>query len=440
MQALKIVIIGGGSTYTPELIDGLLQGIIPIREIVLMDIDEYKLQVVGGLAQRMAQQATPHIPITLTTGRSSALDGADVVVTQLRVGGLAARIEDERIPLQHHIVGQETTGPGGFFNALRTIPVILDINHEMGVRCPDAWLINFTNPSGIMAEALHLHGRGKFVGLCNYPLTLKMHLAAALDVDEERITLGYFGLNHLSWTRVAVDGIDRTDDVIDTMINDPTHRELSGYAFDTDCLRRLGLIPSGYLRYFYDTEKMVSALRAASQTRGERVRDIEVNLLREYADPELASKPAGLQERGGAWYATAAVRLLGDIFNEKGNIHVLNVVNQHAVSFLPAEVVVETPAYVVAGTITPLPTVGEEAGESVLLGQVIPPDVVELTRQVKDYELRAVEAAVSGSREAAITALAHHPLFSGKTKEIPALVAELLAAHRGHLPQFFTRK
>lgn len=435
MHPLKIAVIGGGSTYTPELVEGLLQGEMPVREIALHDIDPHKLAIVGGLAQRMARAAAAPACITLTTERAAALDGADAVVTQIRVGGMAARVLDERIPLRHGLVGQETTGPGGFAKALRTIPVILDINREMAARCPDAWLINFTNPSGLVTEALRLHGRGKFVGLCNYPLTLKMQAARALSVDESRVELAYFGLNHLSWTRVLVDSVDRTDELLDIMLTTPEFRALSGYAFDPDRLRALGMVPSGYLRYYYDTDKMVEELRAAPQTRGERVQQVEATLLQQYADKGLNEKPAGLQERGGAWYSTAAVRLIRDLQGNSGQTHVLNVPNRSAMPFLPPEVIVEVPARVGDDRIDSRPLVSADGAR--VAGHPIPTDVIELIRRVKTYELRAVNAAMTGSREDAMAALRAHPLLDGRHAKIPELLEDLLQAHRQYLPAFF---
>lgn len=444
MKALKIAVIGGGSTYTPELIEGFLQGDLPVRELALMDIDAGKLAVVGGLAQRMAARAQHSPAVTLASERASALDDADVVITQLRVGGLAARVRDERIPLAHGLVGQETTGPGGFAKALRTIPVLLEIDHEMAVRCPGAWLINFTNPSGLVTEALRRHGRGRMVGLCNYPLTLKMNAARALAVDESRMTLAYFGLNHLSWARVRVDGRDCTEELIEKMIDEASCREISGYAFASERLRALKLIPSGYLRYYYDREQMVAEMRAAPRTRGERVQAMEASLLTAYADPALCEKPAGLQERGGAWYSTAAVRLVRDLHCGNGGVHVLNVPNDGAIAALPPEAIVEVPAVVRAesagataewGTIAAMPGALDADGRAD--GCAVPPEVTALIMRVKRYEELTVEAALTGSRQAAAAALAAHPLLDGRHAAIPALLTELLEAHRAYLPQFF---
>ncbi len=437
MNTLKITVIGGGSTYTPELIEGFIAGAMPVGEIALHDIDAGKLAIVGGLAARMAEAAGTDVRVTRTTELAQALDGADAVITQLRVGGLAARALDERIPLQFGVAGQETTGPGGFFKALRTIPVILDIDAAMGRYCPDAPLINFTNPSGLVTEALRCHGRGMSIGLCNFPITLRMHAARALEVEAERVSLAYFGLNHLSWSRVLVDGEDRTDALIEIMIADPAHREITGYAFAPETLRRLGLLPSGYLRYYYDTAEMVAQQQAAPETRAEKLLRVEAKLLEQYADPALQEKPAGLQERGGAWYSTAALHLLRDLWSDGTHEHVINIRNDGAIPFLPDDVVVEVPALVGQGRVTGQPAVTDADGGWRVAGHPIPSDVIALIRAVKAYEVLAVEAAVSGDRQIAIDALAVHPLLADHAAQIPALFDALLKAHRAYLPRFF---
>ncbi|MHB0938052.1 MAG: 6-phospho-beta-glucosidase [Armatimonadota bacterium] len=433
MNPLKIAVIGGGSTYTPELIEGFLAREFPVREVALVDADPRRLEIVGGLAARMVAAAGGPFRLTLTGDRAPALDGADAVITQLRVGGQAARILDERVSLAHGVVGQETTGPGGFAKALRTIPVILDINREMAARCPDAWLVNFTNPSGLITEALQRHGRGRFVGLCNFPLTLKMNAAKALQVDESRITLAYFGLNHLSWARVLVDGADRTEELIEIMLAGPEHRELSGFAFAPERLRALGLIPSGYLRYYYETERMVRELREAPQTRGELVRDVEARLLASYADAAITAKPPELQQRGGAWYSTAAVRLIRDLWQGEGREHILNLANDGALPFLPAKAIVETPVRVNRERLIVQPVLAERDGGYYVGEHRIADEVIALIRRVKEYEVLAVRAAVERSREIARQALAAHPLLDGQHAAIPALLEDLLAAHQEYI-------
>ena len=433
MNPLKIAVIGGGSTYTPELIEGFLARELTVREVALVDTDPRRLEVVGGLAARMTAAAGDPFRLTLTDDRALALDGADAVITQLRVGGQAARIMDERVSLSHGVVGQETTGPGGFAKALRTIPVILDIDREMAARCPDAWLVNFTNPSGLITEALQRHGRGKFVGLCNYPLTLKMNAAKALQIDESRITLTYFGLNHLSWSRVLVDGADRTDELIEIMITEPEHRELPGFAFAPECLRALGLIPSGYLRYYYETERMVRELRAAPQTRGELVRDVEARLLAGYADAAVTARPPELQQRGGAWYSTAAVRLIRDLWQGEGREHILNVPNRGTLPFLPSEDIAETPVLVNRERLVVEPVLAERNGGFYVGEHRVADEVISLIRRVKAYEVLAVQAAMERSREVARQALETHPLLNGQHAVIPALLDDLLEAHREYI-------
>lgn len=434
MEGMKIAVIGGGSTYTPELIDGLLTSDLAVREVALVDPDATRLEVVGGLAARMTAAAGQPFALTRHAERATALDGADAVIIQLRVGGQAARILDERIPLSFGLVGQETTGPGGFAKALRTIPVVLEIDREMAARCPGAWLINFTNPSGLITEALQRYGGGRHVGLCNYPLTLTMRAAAALGVEADRLSLDYFGLNHLSWARVRVDGADVTERLIEIMIADDAHRDLCGFAFAPETLRGLGLIPSGYLRYYYETERMVREMREAPQTRGERVRDVEAELLAAYADPNLRDKPAGLLERGGAWYSTAAVRLIHDLRQGTGRTHVLNVRNDGAVPVLPPDVVVETPVRVSASRLEIQKVLQERDGRLYVGDHAVPASVCTLMHRVKTYEVLVARAAAERCRAAALAALEAHPLLDGRHADIPALLDALLEAHRGYLP------
>ena len=436
VDVMKVAVIGGGSTYTPELVEGLLQSESSIGEIALMDIDARKLAIVGGLAQRMAQAAQAQTVVTLTGDRAAALDGAGVVIAQLRIGGLDARILDERIPMSFGLIGQETTGPGGMLKALRTIPVMLDIKREMQSRCPDAWLINFTNPSGLVCEALRLSGQDRYLGLCNFPLTVKMKTAQALGVAESRIELDYFGLNHLSWARVLVDGVDRTDALIELIIANPAYHDLPGYAFDAALLRELQLIPSGYLRYYYRREAMVREQAQQVQTRGEKVKELEASLLEQYADPAVQRKPDGLQQRGGAWYSTAALRVLRDLCSTQGGAHVLNVPNGQAIAVLTPEAIVEVPAQVGAGTVCSLSGAVDAHGVT-RSGFQLPPSLLTLLMRVKSYELLAAAAALAGSRDVAAAALRQHPLLDHHHHLIPALLDKMLLANRDLLPNFF---
>ena len=294
MKALKIAVVGGGSTYTPELIDGFVRYYdeLPIREIYLQDIDAERLGVVGGLAQRMV--AERGIPVTLTTERAEALDGADFVLTQLRVGGMAARALDERIPLKYGVLGQETTGPGGFAKALRTVPVMLEIARDIERYAPGAWLINFTNPSGLVTQALLNYSNVRAIGLCNVPINMQRHIAQALDVEPERVELDYVGLNHLSWVRhVYLDGEDVTARVL------ANAAVLDAYPVDADLLGKMGMLLNYYLLYYYHTDRALAKQQSAERTRAEYLQEIEAELLEMYRDPSLKEKPALLESVGG---------------------------------------------------------------------------------------------------------------------------------------------
>lgn len=433
---MKVAVIGGGSSYTPELVEGLLTGDPEVAEIALMDIAEDKLAIVGGLAQRMALAAGGTTRVSLTTDRAQALEGADIVVTQFRVGGLDARIRDERIPMTYNLIGQETTGVGGMFKALRTIPVMLEIKAEMAQRCPQAWLLNFTNPSGLVCEALRLARHERYIGLCNYPLTVKMKAAAALGVAEKRVELDYFGLNHLSWCRVLLDGKDITADLLQIMINNSEYHELSGYHFPAEKLLEWQLIPSGYLRYYCYQQQMVREQQQAECTRGEKVQQLEATLLAEYADESLQQKPAALQERGGAWYSTAALRIMRDLGNESGGEHVINVENQQAIAQLPPDCIVEVPALVSCNGAKSVPHIINRNGK--MRGGFQPAiDIIELMQRVKEYEITAASAAIAGSRELAAAALRLHPMFDEHQQVISALLDDMFDAHCEYLPGFF---
>ncbi|MBC7344184.1 MAG: 6-phospho-beta-glucosidase, partial [Clostridia bacterium] len=346
MQGLKICIIGGGSTYTPELVEGFIQrrDELPVSTITLMDVDQSRLQVVGGLIERMLQKAGVNIKLQLTTCRKEALEGAEYVISQIRVGGMACRIQDEKIPLQFGVVGQETTGPGGFAKALRTIPMMLDIARDMAEVASDAWLINFANPSGIITEALLKYAKVHVIGLCNVPINFQWSIAQELGVAPRSVRLDYVGLNHLSWIRgVKVDG----EDLFERVLGIEIARAREGKSpFSPDLLETLGMIPSYYLHYYYNHDQVVVEQRRTGKTRGEEVQEIETQLLRLYANPDLKSKPKLLEKRGGAHYSTAAVSLISAIYNDKSEIHIVNTLNQGALPDLPRDCVAELPAVV----------------------------------------------------------------------------------------------
>jgi len=426
VSELKVGVIGGGSSYTPELIEGFIKrrDELPVSRITLMDIDRERLDIVGGLARRMVERAGVEAEIVLTTERQAALEGGDFVVTQIRVGGLEGRARDEKIPLEFGIIGQETTGPGGFAMALRTIPVMLDLAHEMETLSPAGWLINFTNPSGLITEALNSHSQVRAIGLCNGPITMRNRIASTLGVDGERIGLDYFGLNHLSWIRrVSLNGRDVTADLLAEIAETPGQSSVLDFPFDKTLISALGLIPSGYLRYFYHTDRVLRQMQQAESTRAEVVMEIDRELMELYKAPDLKEKPKVLEQRGGAWYSDAACALISAIANDRNEEHIVNVPNRGALKGLPDEAVVEVPALVNRSGAHPL-VIGE-----------MPPAVRGLVQAVKAYEELTVEAAVTGSREAALLALVAHPLVptAGVAEQ---LLARILEANRAYLPQF----
>jgi 6-phospho-beta-glucosidase len=418
-MALKIGVIGAGSTYTPELVEGFLQRAesIPLAELVLMDIDEKKLAIVGGLAQRMVQRAGSSITVRLTTDRTEAIAGSAFVLTQLRIGRLQARRKDELIPRRLGYIGQETTGPGGFAKALRTIPVILDIAHQMEERAPGATMINFTNPAGIITEAVLNHSRINAIGLCNGPIGTRKAILGVLGADDRDVSMRYFGLNHLSF---AADILHRGRDVTGAVIE--------ALARETDetgaaILRGLRMVPSGYLQYFYRTPEKVEQQRREEKCRAEEVMEIEEQLLTMYQDPNLAERPAILEKRGGAWYSTVATMLIASMVSNAGDVHVVNTRNGGAIPDLPPECAVEVPAVIDARGATP-----------VVQGP-LPLRVRGLVQHVKAYEQLTVQAAVTGDRETAIWALVNNPLV-GSYPAAVELVDRLVEAHRAYLPAF----
>lgn len=419
---LKIAVIGGGSTYTPELIEGfgLRKDVLPVDELVLHDIDQGRLDVVGGLARRILGKLGFPGRLTLTTDRKQAVDGASFVLVQLRVGGLAARMRDETIPLEFGCVGQETTGPGGFAKALRTIPVVLGIADDTAeVAADGAWLLDFTNPAGLVTQALIDHGH-RAIGLCNIPIGFQRQLAKQLGVEPSSVQLEHVGLNHLSWERrVLVDGVDRLPELIDTYADQLGEEvDLPG-----DIVRLTRSIPSYYLRYFYLTGQVLEKQRTA-RPRADEVMEIERGLLEMYADPALDVKPKLLEQRGGAFYSEAAAMLVESLYGDRGDVQVVNVRNGGAIPNLAGDAVVEVACRIDADGATPLPV------------EPLAPEMLGLVEQVKAYERLTVQAAVSGDRSVALKALMANPLSSDYHVAAPLLEA-LLEANRDHLPAFF---
>ena len=342
---MKITVIGGGSTYTPELVEGFaVRTQLLLDELVLYDIDANRLAVVGGLAQRILRRMDFRGKLTLSTDLDDSVRGASAVLIQLRVGGQAARLTDETLPNQFGLIGQETTGPGGFFKALRTVPVVLDIADRVReLAGPDCWIIDFTNPVGINTRAL-LDAGHKAMGLCNVAIGFQRRFAARFGVDPEQVRLDHAGLNHLTWIRgVTVDGQERLPE----LLNAPDAAEFIGshYDFPYECVQSLNAIPSYYLNYFYATDKVLATQRAGSH-RAVEVMQIEHDLLEMYRDPTLDRKPDLLEQRGGAYYSTAAAALATSLLTGDGASHYVNTRNNGTLPGLPGEAVVEIPATV----------------------------------------------------------------------------------------------
>jgi 6-phospho-beta-glucosidase len=422
---MKIVVIGGGSTYTPELIDGFIAraGVLPVKEIWLVDPNEERLKVVGAFAQRMVAFANAPFKVELTGDRRRALEGADFVITQLRVGGQAARHGDELLGRRHHLVGQETTGVGGFAKALRTVPIVLDIARDMRELAPNATLVNFTNPAGIVTEALTRHGGVPVVGLCNNAINAQRGIANMFHVSPEQVYIEQVGLNHLNWIRrITIGGSDATAEVLKAYVEHLRHDE-DEIHFPPFLLEMLQAIPSGYLEYFYLESQVVARQARGVQTRAEVVMDVERRLMERYSDPHLCEKPPELMERGGAYYSTAAAALIESLWGDDGAIHVVNTRNNGAIPNLPADVVVETPSRVGKGGATPLPVAALE------------PQFHGLTSAVKSYELLTIQAAVNRDEQAAMMALLANPL-GPDAAHVEAVWEDIKRTNAGMLPQF----
>jgi len=416
----KVVVIGGGSSYTPEIVEGLINRAeeLSLREVWLVDIPEGKdkLDIVGGLAKRMVAEEGNPFQLKLTTSRRRALADADYVVTQIRVGGMKARIKDERIPLKHGMIGQETTGPGGFAKALRTIPVMLDICRDIEELAPHAWLINFTNPSGIVTEAITHHSAVKVVGLCNNAINIERWIAQEFKAKPEETFIEFLGLNHLLWARRAwVRGVEVTEQML--------KKVAKGDEWPRELIETLRAVPCGYHHYYYEPDKMLRHLKRQKKTRGEEIIGIEKELFKLYRDPELRGKPEALSKRGGALYSEAACRLISSIHTDRQDVQTVNTRNCGAIADVGPDSVVEVSSTITAHGPRPL-TFGS-----------LSPELRGILQQVKAYEELTVEAAVTGSRRAAIQALLANPLVPSWTAAEKVL-GDLLKAHADQLPQF----
>lgn len=433
---LKIVTIGGGSSYTPELIEGFIKRYdeLPVTDIWLVDIEEgrEKLEIVGSLAKRMVEKSGLPIKIHLSLNRREALKNADFVTTQIRVGLLDARIKDERIPLKYGVIGQETNGPGGLFKALRTIPVILEICKDMEELCPNAWLINFTNPAGIVTEAVLRHSSiKKVIGLCNLPIHTKINIAEMLGVERERVQVQFAGLNHMVYgLDVYLDGEKVTKKVLDILTGDTKGaidmNNIPDLDWEPEFIRALGVLPCSYHRYYYQTQKMLEEELEAYKKNGVRaevVKQLEGDLFDLYKDPNLDIKPPQLEKRGGAYYSDAACSLIDSIYNDRGDIQTVNTQNNGSIAGIPNESAVEVNCVITKNGPIPL-TVGE-----------LPIAVNGLIQQIKSFERTTIEAAVTGDYHKALLAMSINPLVPSDTVA-KQILDEMLEAHKEYLPQF----
>jgi 6-phospho-beta-glucosidase len=425
----KFTIVGGGSSYTPELIDGLLksQNQMTIDEIVLYDIEPERVEIVSQMVRRQVHNAGAASRVTTTTNRRHAVEGAEFVISQIRVGGMQARVLDEKIPFRYEILGQETTGPGGTFKAWRTIPASLEIAEDVVRYAPGAWFLNFTNPSGIVTEALYKYSDVKTLGLCDVPVNAQYTIASALQVEPSRVFLEWMGMNHVNWVkRVLLDGVDCTAEIMN-LIEQQVHARLN-YRFpcDIELVRALGVLPNFYLQYYYHHPRVMRQRKAEEKTRGEVVLEIEKTLFAKYADPNQMTKPSELSKRGGAMYSGAAIPMILSIVQDRRDVQVVVTRNQGAIPDLDDDAAVEVPCML-----------GKHGAVPLQMGRL--PDTIRgLAQQVKAWESLTVEAGATGSRRTALAAIMANPL-------VPSLevgrevMGELMSAHCEYLPQFFPK-
>lgn len=432
-DAIKLAIIGGGSSYTPELVEGVLNrlDVLPVKQMHFVDIEAGfdKLEIIASLAKRMIKKAGADIDVIADFDRRAAIKDADFVMTQFRVGGLVARASDEKIPLKYDVIGQETTGPGGFAKALRTIPVILDICRDIEELSPDAWMLNFTNPAGLVTEAVNKYTKVKSIGLCNVPVSMQMMIAEMMECQPKELQLEFAGLNHLVWVHKAwLKGQDITQQVL-TKVGDGANFSMKNIweePWDPTFLNALGAIPCPYHRYFYQTDAMLAEEKQSAEqqgTRAEQVMQTEAELFKLYQQPQLDHKPQQLEERGGAYYSDASLNLVDAIYNNRNSLHVVNVPNKGAIHHLDADAVIECTA-----------VVGSWGAKPLAVGS-LSPKISGLLQQVKAYEQLAIEAAVHGSYDDALMALSNNPLVPdiGRAKSI---LDEMLEHNAPYLPQF----
>ena len=422
MRILKAAVIGAGSSYTPELIEGFIarQKSLNFQTFYLEDINTEKLEIVGALAKRMLAAKGFEGKLVLTENLDEAISGADYIFAQIRVGGMDARIRDEKIPLKYGLLGQETTGAGGFMNALRTVPVMLDMARRIEKLSPDAWLINFSNPSGIVAEALLNYTNVKMVGLCNCFINMKAEIAKSTGTED--FDYEYLGLNHLSWvTSVTVNN----ENILDQLKKSAGARmkNIPEINYDDELINAIPAIPSSYLSYFYLRDQQLQKCLNAGKTRGEICIEIEDALMNKYKNPDLKDKPKELEQRGGALYSTAAVSVVDAMENDKNEYHVVNVKNNGAVPFMADDDVLELKCLVNRSGVHPVKMPDPDI-----------PYIRGIMQAVKAYEKLAVRAAVKGSKADALAALMIHPLI-GDYQKAKAVLDEMISANAEYMPK-----
>ena len=437
---LKIATIGGGSSYTPEFLEGLINryGELPVDELWLVDIEEglEKLEIIGELGRRMVDKANIPMKIFTTTDRKKAIKDADFVTTQIRVGQLKARAKDESIPLSYGFIGQETNGAGGLVNGLRTIPVILEIADEMNELCPDAWLINFTNPVGMVTEALARYSKHrKFIGLCNTPVGIERGIAKILDIDHSRVRIDFAGLNHMIYGfNIFVDNQNKTSEVFERFIENSilvNMKNIDPMEWDEKFLKALKLIPCPYHKYYYKQRDMLeSQLNQYKNgiTRAEEAIKTESELFNIYKNSELNTKPIELEKRGGSYYSDAACNLISSIYNNTGDLQVVSTINGTTIKDFPPEYAIEITSRITKDGPVPYKFIDE-----------FPVSIKGLINQIKTFEILGAEAAMEGNYDKALLAITLNPLIANDILG-HRLLDEMLESNKEYLSRFFNKE
>jgi len=433
MKNIKLAVIGGGSSYTPELAEGVIlhKDTLPVTEIVLIDIPEgeEKVRINTEFVKRMVQKAGLPIKVSYTMDRKEGLKNAEFVITQLRVGGLDARAKDEHIPLKYGVIGQETTGPGGCFKALRTIPVILDICKDMQEVCPEAWLVNFTNPAGIITEAVNRFTSIKCIGLCNVPINMWHDAAERLQVSPQELDCRMIGLNHLSiMDHAFYQGRDCIEEIVKVSKKEGIVKNIDKKpSMDKMQIRMNGLL-SPYMQYFYLEKEMVeeenAKILSGEGTRAEQVKKVEAQLFESYKDVNLNEKPEALAKRGGARYSEAAIQLINSIYNDLQDIQVVDVANGDTIPELPEDAVIEVNCRIGKNGAVPIKTEG------------LPEVIKGLVCQVKVYERMTIDAAIQGDKNKVFLALMNNPLVH-QIEDAEHIVDDMMEAHKEYLSAFY---